>query len=144
MQSFPHHYHVAARAGAAGEVVLDSAGLAPLASLGPAEFGGPGDRWSPETLLVGAVADCYVLSLRAVAEASKVAWTSIDCRAEGTLDRVERTTRFTEVALQVELVVPPETDLAKADRILEKAKSACLISNSLACPVTLTKSVRQA
>ncbi|MBK7951472.1 MAG: OsmC family protein [Deltaproteobacteria bacterium] len=144
MQSFPHQYRVAARAGSEGEVALDSAGLPPLASAGPAEFGGPGDRWSPETLLVGAVADCYVLSLRAVAEASKVAWTSIDCRAEGTLDRVERTTRFTQVALHVELVVPPETELAKAERVLEKAKSACLISNSLACPVTLEKSVRQA
>ena len=144
MQSFPHHYRVSARAGAQGEVALDSAGLASLASAGPAEFGGPGDRWSPETLLVGAVADCYVLSLRAVAEASQVAWTSIDCQAEGTLDRVDRTTRFTGIALRVELVVPAETDLAKADRILEKAKSACLISNSLACPVTLEKTARRA
>jgi len=144
VQSFPHHYHVSARADAQGEVALESAGLVPLASAGPAEFGGPGDRWSPETLFVGAVADCYVLSLRAVAEASQVAWTSIDCRAEGTLDRIERTTRFTRVTLRVELVVPPTTELSKAERILDKAKSACLISNSLACPVELERSIRQA
>ena len=57
---------------------------------------------------------------------------------------MERTTRFTGVTLQVELVVPPTTDLAKAERVLDKAKSACLISNSLACPVELVRSVRAA
>lgn len=144
MQSFPHHYPVSARAGVEGEVALESPGLAPLASAPPTEFGGPGDRWSPETLLVGAVADCFVLSLRAVAKASALPWTAITCRAEGKLDRVERTTRFTEVVLHVELVLPAEADPAKADRVLEKAKSACLVSNSLACPVTLEKRVRRA
>jgi len=144
MQSFPHRYGVSARTGPEGEVRLASPGLEDLASNGPKEFGGPGDRWSPETLLVGAVADCYVLSLRAVAAASSVPFLEVACQAEGTLDRVERTTRFTAVALTVELLVPAGTDLAKVDRVLEKAKSACLISSSLACPVTLDKRVRTA
>lgn len=144
MQSFPHHYQVSARAGAQGEVILESPGLAPLASAPPSEFGGPGDRWSPETLLAGAVADCFVLSLRAVAQASSLPWSTVSCRAEGQLDRVERTTRFTGFVLHVELVLPADGDLAKAERVLEKAKTACLISNSLACPVTLEKSVRLA
>ena len=142
MQSFPHLYSVSARAGSAGEVALESPGLATLASAAPAEFGGPGNRWSPETLLVAAVADCFVLSLRAVAQASSLAFSSVSCQAEGTLDRVERTTRFTAVTLQVELVLPAGGDAAKADRVLEKAKTACLVSNSLACPVSLEKSVR--
>ncbi len=142
MQSFPHLYSVSARAGSAGEVALESPGLAALASAAPAEFGGPGNRWSPETLLVAAVADCFVLSLRAVAQASSLAFSSVSCQAEGTLDRVERTTRFTAVTLQVELVLPAGGDAAKADRVLEKAKTACLVSNSLACPVSLEKSVR--
>ncbi len=144
MQNFPHQYAVSARAAAEGEVTLESPGLAALASAPPAEFGGPGNRWSPETLLVGAVADCFVLSLRAVAKASALPWSGISCRAEGKLDRVERTTRFTEVVLHVELTVPADADLAKAERVLEKAKTACLISSSLACPVILEKSVRQA
>lgn len=143
MQSFPHHYRVSAQAGSEGEVSLTSPGLTTLASAAPTEFGGPGDRWSPETFLVGAVADCYVLSLRAVAKASSLPWNSISCQAEGKLDRVERTTRFTEIVLRIDLEIPPEVDEAKADRVLEKAKTACLISNSLACPVHLEKSVRR-
>ena len=143
MQSFPHHYQVSAHAGSEGEVSLTSPGLTVLASAAPSEFGGPGDRWSPETLLVGAVADCYVLSLRAVAKASSLPWNTISCQAEGKLDRIERTTRFTEIVLRIDLEIPPEVDEAKADRLLEKAKTACLISNSLACPVHLEKSVRR-
>ncbi len=144
MQSFPHHYRVSAQAGPQGEVALASPGLVALASAAPVEFDGPGDRWSPETLLVAAVADCFVLSLRAVAQASSLPWTAIACQAEGRLDRVERITRFTEIVLRVELEIPPEVDEAKADRVLEKAKTACLISNSLACPVSLAKSFRRA
>ena len=45
--------------------------------------------------------------------------------------------------LRIDLEIPPEVDEAKADRVLEKAKAACLISNSLACPVHLEKSVRR-
>jgi peroxiredoxin-like protein len=144
MQSFPHLYAASARAGHEGEVTLESPGLPVLASAAPTEFGGPGDRWSPETLLVGAVADCFVLSLRAVAQASSLPFTSVACRAEGRLDRVERTTRFTEVVLRVELLLPADSDVAKAERVLEKAKTACLVSNSLVCPVHLEKSVRVA
>lgn len=144
MQSFPHLYGVSARAQSAGEVILESPGLSPLASAAPTQFGGPGDRWSPETLLVGAVADCFVLSLRAVAQASSLAFSSVSCQAEGKLDRVERTTRFTEIHLRVELLLPPDGDPGKAERVLEKAKTACLVSNSLACPVHLEKSVRTA
>jgi organic hydroperoxide reductase OsmC/OhrA len=144
VQNFPHLYSVAAQAGAEGEVVLSSSGLEPLRSDAPREFGGPGDRWSPETLLVAAVADCYVLSLRAVARASSLAWATVACRAEGRLDRVERTTRFVEVTLRVDLELPAGGDPSKAEKILEKAKSACLISNSLACPVVLEKTIRVA
>lgn len=143
MQTFPHHYQVSARAGAEGQVALTSPGLVALSSDAPKEFGGPGDRWSPETLLVAAVADCFVLSLRAVAKASSLPWTTISCQAEGKLDRVERTTRFTEIVLRIELEIPSQVDEAKADRVLEKSKTACLISSSLACPVVLQKSIRR-
>jgi peroxiredoxin-like protein len=141
VQSFPHHYRVSAQGRPQGEVALGSPGLPPLSTAAPSEFGGPGNRWSPETLLVGAVADCFVLSLRAVAQASQLVWTEVACQVEGKLDRVERKTRFTELTLRVELVVPAETDLERAERVVDKAESACLISNSLACPVHLEKSI---
>ncbi len=131
MQDYPHHYRVGASAEAEGDVPVTSSALPSLVTAPPAEFGGPGDRWSPETLLVAAVADCFVLSFRAVARASKVDWTHLECEAEGELDRVERTTRFTRMRVVARLRVPPGTDEARARRALEKAEAVCLISNSL-------------
>ena len=131
MQPFPHHYSVTALASAEGEVQLESERLPVLASAPPSEFGGPGDRWSPESLCVGAVADCFVLTFRAIARASKLPWTSLRCNAEGTLDRIERVTQFTSFLLRATLQVPPGTDEARARQLLERAEQTCLISQSL-------------
>jgi uncharacterized OsmC-like protein len=53
------------------------------------------------------------------------------CEVEGKLDRVERVTRFTRLDVRVRLYVPPEADEELAQRVLQKAKQACLITNSL-------------
>ena len=142
MQKLPHQYSVAAAANADGNVDLTSAGLPPLESAPPAEFGGPGDRWSPETLLVAAVADCFVLTFKAIARASKLDWLSISCNVDGVLDRADNTTQFTEFKLQVVLDAPQGTDVAKATRILEKSEDACLITNSLKATSHLDAEVR--
>lgn len=131
MQNFPHHYAVTAAANRDGNVDLTSEGLTGINSAPPAEFGGPGDLWSPETLLIAAVADCFILTFKAIAGASKFDWISLKCAAEGILNRVENITRFTEIRLDVVLDVEPGTDEQKALRLLEKSESSCLITNSL-------------
>ncbi len=131
MHPYPHLYQVRAAARPDGDVPLDSDRLPTLATNAPAEFDGPGDRWSPETLLCGAVADCFLLSFRAVARASKLEWNALDCQVEGTLDRVEGKTRFTRLHVKATLRVPAGTDEARAVKLLEKAEQVCLISNSL-------------
>ena len=131
MQPLPHHYSVAASAGADGDVALTSEGLPQLSSAPPAEFGGPGDRWSPESLLVAAMADCFVLTFRAIARASKLSWVSLGCEVEGTLDRVERVTQFTDFVVRASLVVPADANAEQAQRLLERAEKSCLITNSL-------------
>src|SRR5262249_4206089 len=137
MQSYPHHYEVAVSALPDGDVSLSADDLPPLATASPREFDGPGDRWSPETLLTGAVADCFVLTFRAVARASKLPWRSLDCYATGTLDRVDGVTRFTKVHLHASLRVPPEADEALAGRLLQKAEERCLVSRSLNAEIHL-------
>lgn len=144
MKDLPHHYSVSARADAEGDVTLEAAGLPPLASAPPADFDGPGDRWSPETLLIGAVADCFVLTFRAVARASKLDWVSLGCEVEGTLDRVERTMQFTELRVRATLRVPPGTDEERARRALERSERGCLITNSLKAKSELSASVETA
>jgi len=137
MHEFPHRYRVEMSAAAEGPLQLDADGLATLHAAAPKEFDGPGDRWSPETLLVAAVASCFGLTFRAVARASSFEWTGLRCEATGELDRVDRTTRFTRIALHASLEAPEPVDAGRAARLLQKAERSCLVSSSLSCPVDL-------
>jgi organic hydroperoxide reductase OsmC/OhrA len=137
MQDLPHHYRVVTTAGVDGDVELTAERLPLLRSASPAEFGGPGDRWSPETFLVGALADCFILTFRAVARASKLPWTSLRCDVTGRLDRIHSVTQFTHFDMHAHLAVPGGTDLDRARRALEKAERGCLISNSLKAAIHL-------
>ena len=132
MHPFPHHYTVEAAARPTGAVRVSAASLPALETAPPVEFDGPGDQWSPETLLCAAVADCFVLSFRAVARASKFDWSTLECSVRGKLDRVEGRTSFTEIDIDATLHVPAGTDTERATKLLEKSEHVCLISNSLA------------
>jgi len=137
MHEFPHQYTVTAAAQAEGEITVEAEKLPALATAPPAQFDGPGDRWSPEMLLVGAVADCVVLSFRAIARASKFNWSDISCEVEGTLDRIDRVTQFTHFVVRLTLTVPPDTSEERARMLAEKAERSCLVSNSLKAESTL-------
>jgi organic hydroperoxide reductase OsmC/OhrA len=131
MQPYPHSYEASAGAEPTGIVAVASPRLESLRTAPPSEFGGPGDLWSPETLLVASVANCFVLTLRALARAAGFRWLRLDCRVEGVLDRVEGVTRFSRFVTHAALTVPGGTDEAAARTLLERAEHGCLIANSL-------------
>ena len=141
MQDLPHHYHAAANTTPDDNVAITSENLPQLVSAPPAEFGGPGDQWSPEHLLMASVADCFTLTFKAIARASKLEWVNLEAQAEGVLDRVERVTRFTTVTVKATLTVPAGTDEDKARRLLQKAEDACLITNSMSTDTHLEAAI---
>jgi peroxiredoxin-like protein len=143
MHPFPHRYQVEAT-GDAERVALTSSGLPELSIAPPIEFDGPGDQWSPETLLVAAAVGCFVLTFRAIAQVSKLPWSRLSCSGEAMVDRSEGTTRFTGLAFAARLAVPAGVDRAKAQRLLEKAERTCIVTNSLAVQPTLTCQVESA
>jgi len=137
MHAFPHIYHASASAQPTSTVAVASLGLPGLNTDAPAEFDGPGDLWSPETLLTAAVADCFILTFRGIAKASRFEWTSLNCHVEGSLDRVDRVTRFTAFRVVAELHIPAGGDAEQAERLLHKAEKSCLITNSFVAETTL-------
>jgi len=141
MDAYPHHYTVRAAGRAEGSVALAADRLPSLSSAPPQQFGGPGDQWSPETLLVAAAADCLILTFRAIARASKLPWLSLDCDAEGVLDRVDGVTRFTQMRMNARLALPAGGDAERARRLLEKAEKTCLVTCSLKAEPVLTADV---
>jgi len=131
MKAFPHVYAVAATGTGEGRITVSADGLPALETAAPAEFDGPGDAWSPETLLVAAVTACFILTFRAVARAGRLDWTAIECSTEGVLERPSAVTQFSRFETRVTLTVPTGTDHAKAAALLERAEKSCLVANSL-------------
>jgi peroxiredoxin-like protein len=135
MKPLPHRYVVRIAGGAAGDAVLSSDGVPDLRTAPPREFDGPGDHWSPEQLLLAAVQACFLLTFRAVARASRIEFASLSVEAEGTVDREEGITRFTEIVLRPRVALPAGADYVAVRRALEKAERTCLVSASLETPI---------
>jgi len=131
MHPYPHTYIASAEGEAHGSVAVTSPKLPSIETAPPPEFGGPGGVWSPETLLCASLADCFVLTFRAVSRAARFAWLQLDCRVEGVLERVGQNSQFTRYTTFARLRVAAGTDTAKARELLERAEHGCLIANSL-------------
>ena len=142
MQGLPHHYLTSASGGTEGIVVVSGEGLPDLDTHAPPQFGGPAGLWSPEAMLSASVANCFILSFRAIARASKFEWTSLECNVEGILDRPERVTFFTVFNIHVVLRLPDDAKKEMAQRLLEKAESICLVTASLKSETVLTTDIQ--
>ena len=135
MQPLPHRYAVDLVSGPTGHAILSAPGLPSMRTAPPREFDGPGDAWSPEHLLLGAVETCFLFTFRAVARAQKLDFAEVEVRAEGVLGRDGSTTRFLDITLRPRITVLHMADREAAFRAVARAEHACLVSASLAMPV---------
>ncbi len=107
----------------------------------PPEFQGEPGLWTPEHLLVASVATCFLATFRAVAENSKLQVARLEVEAEGVLEKQEGGFRFTRVLVRPRLTIAEAADQERAQRLLEKAERACLISRSLSSQVEMQATV---
>jgi len=98
----------------------------------PPAFGGLEGRWTPEDLLLCAVASCYTTTFRALAENSKFEYTDLQVEVEAGISRGETGYRLGEVLIRAKLMIPQESDQARASKLLHKAESLCLVARALA------------
>jgi len=109
----------------------------------PPEFTkGMSGIWSPEHLLTAAVNSCLMTTFLAIAENSRLEFSSFNCNAKGKLEMVDGKYLMTEVLLEPVLVINNEKDMERAERILQKSESACLISNSIKAKITMTPTIK--
>jgi len=131
MHPYPHTYVASASAASTGFVAVGSSQLPSLETAAPPQFDGPGGVWSPETLLCASLADCFILTFRAVTRAARFKWVRLECRVEGVLERFGPAAQFTRYTTFATLTVPAGTEAATARELLERAEHGCLIANSL-------------
>jgi peroxiredoxin-like protein len=104
----------------------------------PPEFkGGIPGIWSPEHLYVAAVNSCLMTTFLAIAENSKLQFTSFESNGVGMVDKVDGKYQVTEIILKPKVTIPNAEDEAKAKKILEMSERACLISSSIKTIVKL-------
>ena len=97
----------------------------------PPEFGGLEGRWTPEDLLLCAVASCYTTTFRALADYSRLEYSDLGVQVEGTLRKVDSGYVFGEVVIRPKLTIPSEAEREQALRLLHKAKTLCPVSRAL-------------
>jgi peroxiredoxin-like protein len=141
MKALPHVYSARLSGGPDGYAMVAAAGVPELRTAPPADFDGPGDAWSPEQFLMAAVETCFLFTFRAVAQASKLDFTALEVSGEGTVDRKDGATRFTQIVLRPRLTLPAGGNRERAMRVIEKSEKACLVSASLSTPVRLEPEV---
>jgi peroxiredoxin-like protein len=97
----------------------------------PPEFGGLKARWTPEDLLLCAVASCYTTTIRALAEYSKLEYSDLEVEIEGTVHKTDSGYAFSELVIRPNLTILGDQAQGRALRLLEKAKAVCLVSRAL-------------
>jgi peroxiredoxin-like protein len=107
----------------------------------PPEFGGEPGYWTPEHLLLAAVASCLVATFRGMSEKSKLEFPSIDVTVKGIIEKQDGYLCFTRIILRPEVLIGCEEDRERTTRLLEKAERACLIARSLSAEIVLEAKV---
>ncbi|MGH7827525.1 MAG: OsmC family protein [Candidatus Binatia bacterium] len=128
----------------AREGEVQGANLPPIPTGAPPEFQGRAGNWTPEHLLVASVNGCFMLTLLAIAENSKVSLVSYSSTAKGKLEKVHGAGfQITEIVIKPKIVIASGQDIARVPRLLEKAKDNCFITNSIKSAVKLEPEVLQ-
>ena len=126
------HYETEAEWKGDKALSLSGAKLPEIQAGAPPEFKGRDDHWSPEHLLVASLNSCYLLTLLAIAEFSKISLVSVSSTANGTLGKVSGASfQITEIIVKPKVALASAADLPRMPRIFEKAKDNCFISNSI-------------
>jgi organic hydroperoxide reductase OsmC/OhrA len=128
-----HTYRVTAwwSSGQTGLTKSDSAPNA-IHFAAPPQFGGLEGRWTPEDLLLSAVASCFTTTFQAIAEYSKFDYLDLEVAVEGTVDKSSSGYIFTGIVIRPKLTVPDEHGHLRALELLRKTKGLCLVSRALA------------
>jgi peroxiredoxin-like protein len=127
-----HAYRVAAwwTSGQTGLAKSDSAPNA-IHFTAPPEFGGLEGRWTPEELLLAAIASCYTTTLRAIAGNAQFDFADLQVEASGTVRKADSGYRFTQIVVRPNLKIASGEERDRALDLLKRAEKLCLVSRAL-------------
>lgn len=122
----------------ARDVVIQAEDPGEILGSAAAAFHGDYRRWNPEQLLLGALAECHILSYLFVAMSAGVSVTQMSCRAELTLTHTAEGGQVSAATLRPEVWVEDDTvSQERLDSFHDEAHRQCFIARSVNFPVTI-------
>ena len=133
-----HKYRTVAR-WTSGQTGLAKSESAPvdIRFCAPPEFGGLDGYWTPEDLLLAALGSCFAITFRGIAGRSKFDYSDLQVEVEGTVSKGESGFAFSEIIFRPTLTIDDKAKRDRALSLLQKTKTACLVSKALAVPPSL-------
>lgn len=130
-----HHFHLMATwPGLRNDVGEISVGnLVTKVSI-PPEMDGPGVGTNPDEMLLGAAATCYIITLAAMMERSKLEKVSLTMESEGIVDVTNGVITYKKIIHRPRVILKAdasEREVQLAQKLAEKAESSCMISRAI-------------
>ncbi len=130
-----HHFHLTANwPGLRNDVgTIEVGNLITEVSI-PPEMDGPGIGTNPDEMLVGAAATCYIITLAAMMERSKLDKEALTMESVGIVDMTNGVITYKKIIHKPHIVLKldaTEKDEALAQKLAEKAETSCMISRAI-------------
>ncbi|MFC5590586.1 OsmC family protein [Sporosarcina soli] len=112
---------------------IDAGNLKTKVSI-PPEMDGPGVGTNPDEMLLGAAATCYIITLAAMMERSKLDKEALTMESVGVVDVTKGIITYKKIIHKPRIVlksVATAKDEALALRLAEKAETSCMISRAI-------------
>lgn len=138
-KSFSYSTALAWTGGRIGILSSESKPLIQVSS--PPEFKGQAGNWTPEDLFVGTVEMCQMLTFLALAQKQHLPLVSYKSTAQGALEFVDGTYRFTHIVITPSVVVEAPATEIETQALLREAHKRCLIANSIRASIEINASV---
>lgn len=135
MEMAEHKFHLTANwPGGRNDVgTIDCGALQTKVSI-PPEMDGPGIGTNPDEMLLGAAATCYIITLAAMMERSKLNKVALEMAAVGIVDVTNGVITYKEIIHKPVVTLAAsasEKDHKLALRLAEKAEESCMISRAI-------------
>lgn len=130
-----YHFHLTANwPGLRNDVgTIEAGNLITEVSI-PPEMDGPGIGTNPDEMLLGAAATCYIITLAAMMERSKLDKEALTMESVGVVDVTNGVITYKKIIHKPLIVLKSdatEKDEALAQRLAEKAETSCMISRAI-------------
>jgi len=102
----------------------------------PPAYGGEPQTLNPEEMFVASINSCIMLVFYHFVKKYKVDILSYYSEANGKVEKTKNGLRFTSVEVKAKVSLNDKNQAEKIEEIAQLAEKYCLVSGSVACPVS--------